>query len=312
MKKMKYLFMICATAVMSLSSCMENMNEWEVEEHPNGNRTWEPTAINVTKGAKLLKLTGINAANATSYVAQVSTIDFEKASSEDIIEVRYDGTLSSKDTMEVKGLKPVTAYYLRVKACATGKEDSNWIQYVSSSGTKTVKTLAVSSDTIMFAAEYAEGTCPSPVKSALNSEGKNAITLSLVVDGANNKFKITESTSAKKFYDGEDTFNGGFFRLQSAKSSNDATDANHLEIVPAYKGKLSIYTVASSSDITKITPLTISQNGVELDSIEDLPHSGNGEAVVVDVVAGSPVIIKYPMNAINFYGAKLEYDPQDQ
>lgn len=149
--------MLAVMAVMaSLTSCMKDNNDWGVDPTANGNRTWAPIELKAEKGDTFIKIFGFKATNATSYEAQVSKVNFAGASDEDIKKynfTREDMTpVETRDTMTLGGLEPKTTYYVRVKAKAEGKEDSQWVEYISSKGENTIKTeaLKAASATISF------------------------------------------------------------------------------------------------------------------------------------------------------------------
>lgn len=300
MKNIKYLVMLAVMAVMaSFTSCMDDNNDWGVDPSANGNRTWAPLELKVEKGDTFLKIFGFKATNATSYVAQVSQVNFEGASEEDIISyefTRNDMTPeTTRDTMTLGNLEPKTSYYLRVKARATGKEDSQWVEY-SKDGNKTVKTEApaIAASKIEFTENYAAGTVPAYFHD-------KAMTLYLT--DANGKMAIDGST--KKFSD-EREFTK---RLKSGGKSSEGTNSMVMSV--SVNGTLTIYPYAGSSDPAKVSNLIVTQNGKELLNVAQVTGSGEGEAYVITGVKAGKVEITYPTNSVNFYGFTYEMDEDE-
>lgn len=300
MKNIKYFVMLAVMAVMaSFTSCMDDNNDWGVDPSANGNRTWAPLELKVEKGDTFLKIFGFKATNATSYVAQVSQVNFEGASEEDIISyefTRNDMTPeTTRDTMTLGGLEPKTSYYVRVKAKATGKEDSQWVEY-SKDGNKTVKTEApaIAASKIVFDDNYEAGTVPAYFHD-------KAMTLYLTDKNG----KMVVDASSKKFSDSREFTK----RLKSGGKSSEGTNGMVMSV--SVNGTLTIYPYAGSSDPAKVSNLIVTQNGKELLNVAQVTGSGEGEAYVITGVKAGKVEITYPTNSVNFYGFTYEMDEDE-
>lgn len=287
--------MLAVMAVMaSLTSCMKDNNDWGVDPTANGNRTWAPIELKAEKGDTFIKIFGFKATNATSYEAQVSKVNFAGASEEDIKKynfTREDMTpVETHDTMTLNGLEPKTTYYVRVKAKAEGKEDSQWVEYISSKGENTIKTeaLAIAAAKVEFAENYAAGTVPAYFHDK---------TMTIYVNDKNGKMSV--DGSSKNFTDGK-----SFSKRLKTGAVSSAN--NGLTISVSVDGTLTIYPFASSS--SKTSSLIVTQNGNELLNVPALTGSGDGEPYVISGVKAGKVEISYPLNGVNFYGFAFEME----
>lgn len=282
--------MLAVMAVIaSLTSCMENNNDWVVDPTANENRTWAPLELSVNKGDTYLNIYGFKATNATSYVAQVSKVNFEGASEDEIISYKFTKEdmfpAEHPDTMTLGFLEPKTSYYVRVKAQAEGKEDSQWVEYVNKkTGEKTVKTEApqAASYSVSFGSEP-----PTELAKYWHDFG-----MTIYPKGTNFEFDVNK----KKFDDEEYPV-----RMKSKNGSE-------LRLSVAGKGVLSLMVLSANSTLRKVvvTPVDGTPGKAQTIEVDNQPSTKD-----MNLEKGK-YSITWPDGQVNFYAFKYVLDDDEE